>query len=96
MIPYSGNPNGRYNTVIGANPLKISLYLPLGVAGRGRSHLKFLALVIPYSGMPPFCHPLGLFAGGRSHIKLVSLILPYSGNPKGRFDTVLALLLFPK
>ena len=34
---------------LGAIPLIISLSHPLGVAGRGKPHLKLLVLFIPYS-----------------------------------------------
>ena len=84
MIPYSGNPNGRYNTVIGVNPLKISLYLPLGVAGRGRPHLKFLALVIPYSGMPPLLSPFGVAGRGKVPHKIGIIGTSILWEPQGK------------
>ena len=36
---------------------------------------------------------LGLLAGVKPPMKLLALTIPCSGNPKGRYDTVLVLVL---
>ena len=60
VVPYSGNPKVRYDTVFRLGPHNINkspfrcpyVVTPFGVAGMGKPRVKLLALAIPYSGNP--------------------------------------------
>ena len=86
---------------LGAIPIKISLSHPMGLLAGGRPHLKWLALVLPYSGNPKgrfdTAFSLGIipkinapflspFGGCWQGAQLLALVIPHPGNPKERFE----------
>ena len=60
VIPYSGNPNVRYDTVFSLGPFNINkspfrcpyVVTPFGLLAGVKPRVQLLALAIPYSGNP--------------------------------------------